>query len=67
MNGNNSCHLAYEIIDEKLRYKFLNLLLSEGIGDMNKPNVLGFLPHEIEHIQPIPMRGIGVMPAEVHK
>lgn len=65
-NGNNSCHLTFEIVDEKLRYKFLNLLLSEEIGNMNKPNLLGFLPHEIEHHQPIPMRGLGVMPVHVY-
>ena len=26
-NGNNSCHLAFEIVDERVRYKFLSLLL----------------------------------------
>ena len=26
-SGNNTCHVAFEIVDEEVRYKFLNLLL----------------------------------------
>ena len=51
--GNNSCHLAFEMVRDKYRYKFLDLLIEEGIGDVNKTNVLGLLPHQIEHHQPI--------------
>ena len=51
--GNNSCHLAFEMIRKKYRYMFLDLLIEEEIGDINKPNILGLLPHQIEHRQPI--------------
>ena len=47
--GNNSCHLAFEMVRDSYRYKFLELLIEEKIGDINKPNVLGLLPHQIEH------------------
>ena len=47
--GNNSCHLAFEMVRAKYRYMFLELLIEENIGDINKPNVLGLLPHQIDH------------------
>lgn len=43
--GNNSCHLAFEMVRDYERYKFLELLIEEKIGSLNKPNVLGLLPH----------------------
>lgn len=48
-NGNNTCHLAFEIMDRELRYKVLKLLIEENVGDINKHNVLGYLPHEVNH------------------
>jgi hypothetical protein len=42
-------HFAFEIIDLDLRYKIVELLLEEDIGDINKANIIGYLPHEIEH------------------
>ena len=47
--GNNTCHLAFEINNLKWRYKFLKVLIEEEIGDIYKPNKLGYLPHQIEH------------------
>ncbi len=47
--GNNTMHFAFEIIDLDLRYKIVELLLEEDIGDINKANIIGYLPHEIEH------------------
>lgn len=44
-SGNNSCHLAFEMVRDSYRYKFLEILIEEKIGDINKPNVLGLLPH----------------------
>ena len=29
------------------------MLINDEIGDINKPNKIGLLPHEIEHIQPL--------------
>jgi hypothetical protein len=46
-------HIAFEINDLDLRYKILELLLEEDIGDINKANIIGFLPHEVEHSQPL--------------
>ena len=66
-NGSDSCHVAFEIVDERQRYKFLSLLLSEEIGDLTKPNVMGNLPHEIEHRQPLGVRDEAVMPAIVQR
>jgi len=43
-------HIAFEIIDLDLRYEIVELLLEEDIGDINKANIIGYLPHEIEHI-----------------
>jgi len=65
-NGNNTCHLAFEIIDEKTRYKFLNLLLEEEIGDVAKANVMGLFPHELEHVQPLKI-GSDSMPKNTKK
>lgn len=39
--GNNSCHYAFEIKDVSIRYKFLELLIKEAVGDISKPNILG--------------------------
>ena len=47
--GNNSCHLAFEMVKNNVRYKFLNLLIEEEVGDINKPNIIGMLPHQFEH------------------
>ena len=47
--SNNSCHLCFKIEDEKLRYDILKLLIEEKCGDVNKPNNLGYLPHEVMH------------------
>jgi ERCC4-related helicase len=47
--GNNSMHLAFNIEDEELKYKFINLLIDEEVGDLNKPNIMGLLPHELDH------------------
>ena len=47
--GNNTMHIAFEINDLDLRYKMVELLLEEDIGDINKANIIGFLPHEVEH------------------
>jgi hypothetical protein len=48
-NGNNTCHLAFEIQDKPLRYKVIKLLIQEQVGSINKRNVLGYLPHETNH------------------
>lgn len=53
MCGNNTMHIVFEINDLDLRYKMVELLLEEEIGDINKANIIGQLPHEIEHIQPL--------------
>ena len=45
--------MAFEINDEELRYKIINLLINEEIGDINKANIIGQLPHEIEHTLPL--------------
>jgi hypothetical protein len=42
-------HIVFEINDLDLRYKMVELLLEEEIGDINKANIIGQLPHEIEH------------------
>ena len=47
--GNNSCHIVFEMVSDEHRYQFLELLIEEKIGNINKPNLLGFLPHQIEH------------------
>ena len=54
--GNNSCHLVFATIDKDvdLRFKFLKLLIEEGVGDMNKRNRLGYLPQENLHLRPFP-------------
>ena len=41
------------MVREEYRYKFMNILIKEKIGDLNKPNVLGLLPHQVEHVQPL--------------
>ena len=51
--GNNSCHLVFEMSRENIRYKFLDILIDQKIGDINKPNVLGLLPHQMDHFQPL--------------
>ena len=51
--GNNTCHFAFEIDDEDLRYQVLELLVQESVGDIDKPNIKGLEPYEIEHDQPI--------------
>ena len=38
---------------ENIRYKFLDILIDQKIGDINKPNVLGLLPHQMDHFQPL--------------
>ena len=48
-NGNNTCHLAFEIAAEDGRYKYLKILMDEEIGDVNKRNKMGYLPQELEH------------------
>lgn len=53
ITGNNSLHIAFDIKDLKLRYQFISLLIDEEIGDINKPNIMGLLPHELEHTQPL--------------
>jgi len=45
--GNNSCHFCFEIEEPTQRYQFLTILNNEQIGDLNKRNKLGYLPHEI--------------------
>ena len=47
--GNNSCHLVFEMVRDNIRYKFLDMLIDQKIGDINKPNVLGLLPHQVDH------------------
>lgn len=51
--SNNTCHLCFKIEDQKLRYDILKLLIEEKCGDVNKPNNLGYLPHEVMHDQSI--------------
>lgn len=51
--GNNTAHFAFEIDDEELRYQVLELLVQEQVGDIDKPNIKGLEPYEIEHTQPI--------------
>ena len=51
--GNNTLHYAFEINDLPLRYRFLQLLLEQGIGDLHKPNDVGQLPIDIEHTIPL--------------
>ena len=41
------------MVKNNTRYKFLDLLIEEEVGDINKANILGLLPHMIEHQQPI--------------
>lgn len=61
-SGNNSCHLAFEIVEKKMRYKILRLLIDEHIGDLYKPNKLGYLAHHIEHSQPLDSLPEDVLP-----
>ena len=49
IEGNNVSHFVFQIEDTTLRYKILNILLLEEIGDLTKRNKLGYLPSEIEH------------------
>lgn len=51
--GNNTAHFAFEIDDEDLRYQVLELLVQEQVGDIDKPNIKGLEPYEIEHDQPL--------------
>lgn len=51
--GNNLCHYAFEKNDIDTRYKFLEFLIQEGVGDIRKPNIKGQIPHELEHTQPL--------------
>jgi hypothetical protein len=37
------------IRDELMRNKALRLLIKEEIGDLRKRNILGYLPHELDH------------------
>ena len=37
------------MVRDNIRYKFLDMLIDQKIGDINKPNVLGLLPHQIDH------------------
>ena len=46
-------HFAFNIKDTELKYKFINILIDEQVGDLNKPNIMGLLPHELEHSQPL--------------
>lgn len=46
--GNNTLHQCYEIPDVTFRRKFLKLLLKENIGDLTKPNKMGYMPFEFE-------------------
>jgi hypothetical protein len=46
-------HFAFNIKDPELKYKFINILIDEEVGDLNKPNIMGLLPHELEHTQPL--------------
>ena len=47
--GNNTAHFAFEIEDEALRYEVLEVLIREEVGDIDKPNIKGLEPYEIEH------------------
>ena len=51
--ANNTCHLCFKIEDANLRYNILQILIEEVVGDVNKPNNLGYLPHEVMHDQQI--------------
>jgi hypothetical protein len=46
-------HFAFMIKDPFVRDNILRLLIKEEIGDLNKRNTLGYLPHEISHDQPL--------------
>lgn len=39
--GNNTMHIVFEINDLDLRYKMVEILLEEEIGDINKANIIG--------------------------
>ena len=47
--GNNSAHFAFMIEDPNLRRKFLDLILEEELGDVEKRNILSLLPEEMLH------------------
>jgi hypothetical protein len=51
--GNNTLHFAFKITDRKIRDDVLRLLIKEECGHKDKRNLLGYLPHEIVHDQPI--------------
>lgn len=46
-------HCVFMIRDEGLRNNFLRLFIKEEIGDLNKRNILGLLPQEMIHDQPL--------------
>ena len=48
-SGNNAFHHCFAIQSDIQRYRFISLLLKEQIGDLNKRNKLGHLPHEVQH------------------
>ena len=47
--GNNAFHHCFAIQSDIQRYRFISLLHKERIGDLNKRNKLGHLPHEVQH------------------
>ena len=51
--GNNLCHYVFERSHIETRYKFLEIILKEQVGDIRKPNIQGQLPHDIELLQPM--------------
>jgi len=47
--GNNACHFAFLIENPDIRKKFLDLCLDEGLGDVQRVNVVGLLPEQMTH------------------
>ena len=46
--GNNALHHIFNT-NETSRWKYLECLISEGVGDTNEMNINNYLPHQIEH------------------
>lgn len=51
--GNNAMHFVFNVADLDKRWEYLELLLNEDIGDINGRNLSNYLPHQIEHQQPV--------------
>ena len=49
LSGNNTLHFVFEIEDLEKRYKILQLLIDEQIGNLSKRNKIGYLPHQIDN------------------